>query len=61
VEYFHDHTRLEGMLFDGAARAAGGVLRPDPTRPGIGVALRRSDAARFQVYDETLDDDRGDR
>ncbi|HEY6463431.1 MAG TPA: enolase C-terminal domain-like protein [Polyangiaceae bacterium] len=61
VEYFHDHTRLEGMLFDGAARATGGVLRPDRTRPGIGVVLRRADAARFQVYDETLGDDRGDR
>jgi L-alanine-DL-glutamate epimerase-like enolase superfamily enzyme len=61
VEYFHDHVRLEGMLFDGAARAVGGVLRPDRTRPGIGVALRRSDAARFQVYDETADDPQGDR
>jgi L-alanine-DL-glutamate epimerase-like enolase superfamily enzyme len=46
VEYFHDHARLESMLFDGAIPPAAGHLRPDLDRPGLGIALR-PDAARF--------------
>jgi L-alanine-DL-glutamate epimerase-like enolase superfamily enzyme len=46
VEYFHDHARLESMLFDGAIAPAGGRLRPDPDRPGLGISVR-DDAARF--------------
>jgi L-alanine-DL-glutamate epimerase-like enolase superfamily enzyme len=47
VEYFHDHARIESLLFDGALAAAGGELRPDPSRPGLGVELKRADAERF--------------
>lgn len=47
VEYFFDHVRIEQMLFDGAAEPQDGVLKPDPTRPGIGLELRRSDAERY--------------
>ncbi len=47
VEYFHDHARIEGMLFEGAATPRGGALWPDLSRPGIGVELKRSDAQRF--------------
>ena len=47
VEYFHDHVRIEQMLFDGAIVAGNGVLRPDLTRPGIGIELKRQDAARW--------------
>jgi L-alanine-DL-glutamate epimerase-like enolase superfamily enzyme len=43
VEYFHDHARIERLLFDGAIDPSGGRLRPDPTRPGLGLTL--SDAA----------------
>jgi L-alanine-DL-glutamate epimerase-like enolase superfamily enzyme len=32
VEYFHDHTRIEQMFFDGAARAVNGQLRPNSAR-----------------------------
>jgi L-alanine-DL-glutamate epimerase-like enolase superfamily enzyme len=49
VEYFHDHVRIEQMLFDGAARAQGGVLRPDGSRPGLGLDFRSADAAPFRV------------
>jgi L-alanine-DL-glutamate epimerase-like enolase superfamily enzyme len=50
LEYFHDHVRIESMLFDGTLSPAGGGLRPDPGAPGLGLTLRRQDAARFQVH-----------
>ena len=48
VEYFHDHQRIEGMLFDGALDPGGGVLTPDPDEPGLGMTLRESDAERYR-------------
>jgi L-alanine-DL-glutamate epimerase-like enolase superfamily enzyme len=47
LEYFHDHVRLEPMLFDGVLEPDDGVLRPDRSRPGNGLELKRSDAARY--------------
>ncbi|HET7478422.1 MAG TPA: enolase C-terminal domain-like protein [Rubrobacteraceae bacterium] len=47
LEYFHDHVRLENMLFDGTLRPEGGYLRPDPSRPGLGLQLKRSEAELF--------------
>ncbi|MGA9831255.1 MAG: enolase C-terminal domain-like protein, partial [Trebonia sp.] len=49
LEYFHDHVRIESMLFDGALDPHGGVLRPDPARPGLGLALKAADAEKFRV------------
>jgi L-alanine-DL-glutamate epimerase-like enolase superfamily enzyme len=50
IEYFHDHVRIEGMFFDGAARPrADGRLYPDLARPGLGLEFKRADAARFEV------------
>jgi L-alanine-DL-glutamate epimerase-like enolase superfamily enzyme len=46
-EYFHDHARVEGALFDGALSPNGGVLIPDPSRPGLGIELKRADAQRY--------------
>ena len=37
------------MLFDGALDPAGGALRPDPTRPGHGLTLKDTTAARFRT------------
>jgi L-alanine-DL-glutamate epimerase-like enolase superfamily enzyme len=48
VEYFHDHQRIERMLFDGALDPAGGTLTPDPDQPGLGLALRDRDAESFR-------------
>ena len=45
LEYFHDHVRMESMLFDGTLSPAGGELRPDPAAPGLGLTLRTADAA----------------
>lgn len=47
LEYFHDHARVEGKLFDGALQPEGGVLTPDPARPGLGIELKRADAERY--------------
>jgi L-alanine-DL-glutamate epimerase-like enolase superfamily enzyme len=47
LEYFHDHVRLEGMLFDGVLDPEGGYLRPDESRPGLGLELKRSEAERY--------------
>ncbi len=51
VEYFHDHARIERMLFDGTIEPVGGALRPDLSRPGHGLELRRPDAEPFLVYE----------
>jgi L-alanine-DL-glutamate epimerase-like enolase superfamily enzyme len=47
LEYFHDHVRVEGMLFDGVLSPEGGDLRPDGSRPGLGLELKRSEAERY--------------
>jgi L-alanine-DL-glutamate epimerase-like enolase superfamily enzyme len=47
VEYFHDHVRMENMLFDGAQQPIQGELVPDLTRYGLGLELRRSEVTRF--------------
>lgn len=49
LEYFHDHVRIEAMLFDGVLTPEGGTLRPDPSRPGLGIELKHQDAERFRV------------
>jgi len=48
VEYFHDHQRIERMFFEGVLDPDGGVLRPDPGQPGLGLTLRDSDAGRYR-------------
>jgi hypothetical protein len=49
LEYFHDHARIESMVFDGALDPRGGVLRPDQERPGLGLRLKDTDAEKFRV------------
>ncbi|MEJ2032045.1 MAG: enolase C-terminal domain-like protein [Deltaproteobacteria bacterium] len=49
LEYFHDHVRIEGMLFDGIREPAAGRLAPDLSRPGLGIELKSRDAERFKV------------
>ncbi len=48
LEYFHDHQRIERMFFDGTLDPEGGVLTPDPGRPGLGLELRAADAERYR-------------
>ncbi len=47
LEYFHDHVRIERMFFDGLPQLVEGELRPDLSRPGIGLELKRADAEKF--------------
>lgn len=49
VEYFHDHARIEQMLFDGFIAPVDGRLTPDRSRPGLGLTFKRKDAERFAV------------
>ncbi len=50
VEYFYDHARIEQMFFDGAIKAVNGELRPDLSRPGLGLELKKADAEKYRVY-----------
>jgi L-alanine-DL-glutamate epimerase-like enolase superfamily enzyme len=47
LEYFHDHVRVEAMLFDGVPQPAGGSLRPDRSVAGHGLALKRAEAEKY--------------
>ncbi len=49
LEYFHDHERIEHLFFDGVLTPVAGALRPDPGRPGLGLELKRPDAAKYAV------------
>lgn len=49
MEYFHDHVRIEHMLFDGALTPVNGVLYPDLSRPGMGLEFKHADAEKFRV------------
>ncbi|WP_028057724.1 enolase C-terminal domain-like protein [Candidatus Solirubrobacter pratensis] len=49
LEYFHDHVRIESLLFDGTRSPDGGRLVPDRDRAGLGIELKRADADRFRA------------
>jgi L-alanine-DL-glutamate epimerase-like enolase superfamily enzyme len=47
LEWFHDHVRIEHMLFEGAPIPKDGAIRPDLSRPGNGLVFKHQDAARY--------------
>ncbi|MEM5445994.1 enolase C-terminal domain-like protein [Paraburkholderia guartelaensis] len=49
IEWFHDHARIEGMLFEGAPRLHAGHIAPDLARHGHGLTFRHADAERYAV------------
>ena len=49
LEYFHDHVRIEQLLFDGVLSPVGGALAPDLSRPGHGLELKAIDAERHSA------------
>lgn len=48
VEYFHDHARIESMLFEGFRAPKDGVMYPDLSRPGTGLEFKSADAERYR-------------
>jgi L-alanine-DL-glutamate epimerase-like enolase superfamily enzyme len=53
LEWFHDHVRIEDLLFDGAATARRGLVTPDRGRPGFGLELKPSEVERHLVWRST--------
>jgi L-alanine-DL-glutamate epimerase-like enolase superfamily enzyme len=49
IEYFHDHVRIEHMLFDGVLTPVAGQLHPDLSRPGVGLDFKHLDAAKYLI------------
>ncbi len=49
LEYFHDHVRIEKLLFNGLTQLRDGALWPDLDRRGMGLELRRADADAYTV------------
>ena len=49
MEWFHDHVRIESMLFDVAPRVVDGRVAPDLSRPGLGLAFKAKEAACYAV------------
>ena len=49
LEYFHDHVRIEHMLFSGVASPVEGMLSPDLRQPGLGLVFKQEAAAPFAI------------
>ena len=47
LEYFHDHARIENLIFAGVRSPENGDLTPDLSRYGLGLDLRRSELSRY--------------
>ena len=49
IEYFHDHVRIEHLLFDGVPEPVEGRLHPDLSQPGMGLTFKHADAERYRI------------
>ena len=49
LEYFHDHARLEPMVFDGCLPVRDGAIWPQCSEAGNGLRLRADAVARYRV------------
>lgn len=47
LEYFHDHVRIEHMLFEGSPKARNGKIEPDLSRPGLGLVFKEKEAEAY--------------
>ncbi|WP_246795036.1 enolase C-terminal domain-like protein [Burkholderia perseverans] len=47
IEWFHDHVRIERLLFDGAPEPGGASVASDNGEPGLGLLLKAADAERY--------------
>ena len=48
-EYFHDHVRIEQLLFDGIPSVENGVIKPDLSRSGFGFEFKFIDAEKYKL------------
>lgn len=48
AEYFHDHVRIERLLFDGMPELVNGGLAPDLSALGLGITFRSQAAEPFR-------------
>ncbi len=48
MEFFHDHVRIERMFFDGFIEPVQGSMKPDLSRPGMGLIFKQQDAEKFK-------------
>jgi L-alanine-DL-glutamate epimerase-like enolase superfamily enzyme len=46
IEWFHDHVRIERMVFDGAPQPKEGAIAPALDCPGHGLSFKQGDAER---------------
>jgi L-alanine-DL-glutamate epimerase-like enolase superfamily enzyme len=49
LEYFHDHARIEHLIFEGAPSPHNGNLQPDLSRCGLGLEIRREEFSRYRL------------
>lgn len=49
AEYFHDHARIEKLLFEGVPPVKNGVIKPDLSRAGFGFAFKYKDAEKYKL------------
>jgi L-alanine-DL-glutamate epimerase-like enolase superfamily enzyme len=49
MEYFHDHVRIEQMLFDGVRTPNNGTLASDMASPGLGIVFKEQDAQCYKI------------
>ncbi|MFB6805254.1 enolase C-terminal domain-like protein [Streptomyces sp. NPDC056387] len=51
LEWFHDHVRIEDLLFEGTLDPSGGSVRPGRGgEPGLGLAIRADVAEQYRVH-----------
>jgi L-alanine-DL-glutamate epimerase-like enolase superfamily enzyme len=49
LEYFRDHVRMEGRLFEGTVPVVDGAVSFEPRRPGLGLTVREEEARRLAI------------
>jgi L-alanine-DL-glutamate epimerase-like enolase superfamily enzyme len=49
AEYFYDHARIEKLLFDGCIAPKHGYIKPDESRPGIGLVFKHRAAEKYKI------------
>jgi L-alanine-DL-glutamate epimerase-like enolase superfamily enzyme len=49
IEYFHDHVRIEHLLFEGVPEPLDGRLHPDLSRPGAGISFKYKEAEQYAL------------